>query len=476
MNPNAENNLRKRMQEYASPINLDNEWGVLTNRLNKEKKRKRQFIFIFFSFGVFAASFLLYSSLQNYKIVSANKIESIDNRNIDNPVANKTQKSLSPNSQSKVEQNKYSAVELIINNTNEENLKSKTSSEYVKSKEKNALGQAQHNNQNAGNRAATKDRQYKTKSFEEESPSYFINQNNFIGSQLSPLDKEDKLILTTQNLGIQSIPPLYLNELSFKKRERIVLAALPIISSSNSLNKRSIEIYGGVGLLYSPQNFKAIRPEPEALISIKQNSERTLETYSIDMGFRNYINNRIFIYGELSYMQGYTKLSYLETKAHNYIIENALSEVIAFKRIEPREIYRDEEVEGIRKTSYLNYNKFIAWNGSLGFGKNIIHTKKLSLDISLGLGWNIKSNVSGLTTDNQQGIIRVVNVNEVYKKSFGLSTEAALLLMYPISEQLSLEFRPILRYYNASITQADYGVASKLYRVGAIIGISYKLR
>ena len=477
MNSNEENNLRKRMQEYASPLDFDAEWEALSGRLNKERDRKKLFLFIMISFMVSITSVLIYSSMQINQIVSADKkgLVSVEckNDNIDLNLLGKTQELANTNNlHAGLSTSKNLSTKSLVNEAKQHNSKGlkPNNNKVIR---QHARDQSVQNILN--NTLRTHGSHSTNNSAEQLTINHLTNQNDKLGSHVFSSVIEDTAFSSPAWLSMQTIPAITLKGLKYDKREVDLPTSISMESSIHSSNKKAYQLYGAFGLMHSSQTFKATSDESEALRMLRQSTEQPLETYYADFGIRYAIAENFFIYGGMSYTQAHDKLTYLESNEHNYTLENVLTKVIDFRNNEALEIYTDEEVTGTRTTSYNNYNRYISYCGSVGLGKNIIQAKKLRLAISLGLGWNISSNVQGLTTNISQGVIKVVKANEVYKNSFGLSAEGALHLIYPLSTQLSIEFRPMLRYYNSPITQSDYELTSSLYRVGGVIGITHRL-
>lgn len=469
------------MQEYAAPIDLDDEWKALSGKLKKEKKRSIFFILIPLFFAIVSAGYFVNYSLSNHEINTTLNQESKTNNSssissegeelIGTPnIATTSQAMIEDTSLSDQTSNGQDVIFFELNSIKNKTRNTPTVSIGV---------DKQYNQENLNNIPYTNRQKIILGSANKlENTSATLSKNTIKASTLfTPKIINESSLASTPYFSIQSLPSVSMEEFVFDKKSpkwmSTTLSSQPII---NPLHKKAFELYGGIGILSSQQIFSARDGESNDLNLLRQSTEQALETYYAELGITYNITDRLFVYGGVSYTQAYDKFTFTQTEDQSYLVENALKEVVIFRRQDALEIYGNEEVIGRKTTSYTNYNKYNSYSGSIGIGKQIMRRQKINLAASLGLGWNIRTNSSGLITDINQGSTEVIDAAMVYNNSFGWSVEGGIHLSYPLSNQLSLELKPMLRYYTQSVTDVEYGVATNLYRVGGIIGLSHRFK
>ncbi len=268
-------------------------------------------------------------------------------------------------------------------------------------------------------------------------------------------------------------------KMMFLKYEKEIPAinTTALIPTQKRQNQNSFEIYAGAGLFLTRQGFSAKNSNFENHKLQREKSESPLETYYFDIGLNYFLNKKTFTSIGLSYAQWYDKFVYSYEQEKDYFINNALLKVIVHmpSGMEDR-IYGDTTIAGVEKVNVTHFNQYSSTNLSLMAGHYLLQFDKFSLGISGGLDWSFKTSVKGkIASPSTTGILELNSSSFIYEKSFGLGLSASIHADYHVTNRLTVQLRPAGSYYFSSITDDNYGVDAKWYRLGMAVGLKYKL-
>ena len=457
--------IKKRLQEYESPINLDVEWQALLHKQNATKKHKNWYRL--------TSLFLLLGLVALFFYFAKDK----DSHQISQPLEKSEQIASSESAESLLS---IGRNEIAISKTaNESRAKSGFQKTASLPKQDASLGRSLNlegrkkgvdQTQKISNNEMLKTSSFKKPETKEIAYDDLKDRENInaIYEKILPVIETRPIdLLAVENNIFKNIA----HELIHSK-----LGYLP--SFKNKEDKNAIEIFVGMGLLRSRQKFSTKKDDFKVHKNQREEFESPLETYFFDVGINYYLKSKVFVGTSINYVRWYDEFKYSYERDKDYLLENVLlKKIIHQPSGEEEKIFGDTIVTGKQKVNITHFNKYTSTNLSLNIGYNVMTKSRFSIGVAGGLEWNLFSSSEGkiVSPDIGMGILEINNPTPVYKRSFGIGLTGVLNLSYHITDRFALQFRPMYSYVIPSITEKSYGLDANLSRYGCVLGLKYRL-
>ncbi len=477
--------IEERINDYASPLDVDVAWSAFGERKQREKdRRKRYFLLLLFLFLLFGTCTVFYFGTDQ---VTGGKTNAFamekesgitplerEEKQITHQGITDSQLSIIDKAESTsplTKRERKSEVELASSRVTElKKLKKLEENFYEQQAETSVLGtKGEEGNKEVANSETVTINEKSTKITKEVKSTLSevasINSKT-IANTSSSKEAQQKFIIPF--VAQRSL------ELLEKRTPRQKLYFHQLTKPPSAVRtSRKLETYVLGGLYRSQQKFSATKSEAEAYQERRSNSETNLETYALELGINYYLAKRSFIGFGIHYAQWYDRLDIQYDRERVYEFENVVVKTI--KR-QPQgtidEIYGDTTIVGVETVLAKYYNTYTTISGSLIFGHYFLQKNRFLLGLSGGLNYNFQAETKGKIAAGT-GEEMVIN-NDNYRAAFGLGVAMNIHLDYKINARLYLEVRPGANYWLSSITKDNDRLQAHLYQFGLMTGLKYR--
>ncbi|MEL6141431.1 MAG: hypothetical protein AAFU67_07415 [Bacteroidota bacterium] len=454
--PQLEDQLKDRLRQYGSPIDLDAEWQSLQPHL-KQPRRRRWLIWWFSLVSVSLIAMTLFfltrptvpkEQSSTTPTVAAPPSALVPAKQERSQTISKEEPSdrsdeLQPNSSSAI----FSGSNFSDSQTGQNGVHP-VSTKVGKTSINAAMVSTPQPQMAIGSSQETA---IKHARFAEIQPAPLASAVPLLSTKLIPLPNRVRI------LSVQTTTPLEMNP---------------------QVTKRAASLFAQGGLGFTQQRFQARTTEGEAFANQRKQTESPLETYSFSLGLQLPISPKQHLVAAVAFHEWYDRLDLQFSREQDYLLENVLLQI---RESQPsgvqEEIYGDTTVVGLQHQRIRHYNRYRSYSLQLGIGQELFNKGPWSLSAQLGIQWDFNVAVEGLSSQAEinTGTLDLAEA-EVYKNSFGVGAQLGLNLQYQFTPVLDLRFSPTLQWQPNSLTTADYPIKSTYTRVGAMIGLSYRLR
>ncbi|MEO1435903.1 MAG: autotransporter outer membrane beta-barrel domain-containing protein [Bacteroidota bacterium] len=440
--------IKNKINQYDSPIDLDQAWTDLSNR----KERRKTAIFWWFSLG----AGLLLSLLAIWFWPDSRPIEQ------ESVIEQETARVLPP---------------MEIRSTNPKTLKT----EALK----------------IGQKLPQQDSEELVKSpVKEEKQPLVIDHSTILLKK-----KEQASTFNTQVISQALIQPVKPGENlegshASTPREIQLITALPtkgihllvsptepksIASNNIRINTDIVpngrwRLYVQTGIGQTWEQFNTPSTDAASYRQLRENSETSLESVGLALGFTYQFAPKWTWSAGVQYTSTYTRLEFEQVTNPTYELENVLLRIRRFSSGEEEQVFGDTTVIGTRRVQVRHFNHYQSYSLNTMLSYELWQSKRWSLQVAGGLVWNLRLQVDGriLGPENNE-FLDVVDNGAIYKRSLNLGLRSSVQLSYRIHSKWDIYVQPDLVFFQSNALQSDQSLRSRMTRGLLNMGVQYRI-
>ncbi|MEM6376576.1 MAG: hypothetical protein AAF705_00045 [Bacteroidota bacterium] len=239
-------------------------------------------------------------------------------------------------------------------------------------------------------------------------------------------------------------------------------------------HKVATQFFFRAGLGYSGQRLRAKEEAFAAFQDLRATTEEALETYRFEAGIKKQIAAKSSIQLSVNYQHSYDRIQHQYEAPKDYFFEDVLlARITDVGTGEVTERFGDTTIVGTSTLINTQYNQYKSLSASVAWGHALLQKQNLRIDFTGGLYYNFWLQTEGLVVDkvNLDGPLRPL---DDYRKAsqFGLST--GLDLDFRLGNDIWINARPVGTYGLFSATSGE-ALRSNFYSLSFMVGLKFTL-
>lgn len=454
MKNNLFDQINEQLKGYESPVDFNAEWDALYPKYKAKSRRKLRIVLWFSVIALMVFSSLLYLKLGNdNQFVINNKLDFTQNHK-SNAGKSLGDDELTTNVNDKIETilNEQSQKKKTLENTSIENkrIESVNGSNYI-----------------AHNTMSFLKSEVETKALQESNmdskiyKSENINNAKTIGllSYVTPIEQRNINIVTDEKM-FHNLAPQTLFDNEEEENEE----------------QNNIRLFINAGLGQTTQSLMSKNNDADEFLILRKSQEKPLETYIYSIGLDYRLNANSYLILSLHYNTAFDNIahSYLRPKEYSFtdiplrrIINQNTGEII-------ETVIGDTIVMGTQSVELNKYNTYKSFSARFEYGYTFINNAKFQLGLTCGIQYNIHFAADGSVRSYFDPEGPLVDIDHL-RKSIGFGILGGLDFDYMLSENLSLNVRPVGQLGLSNSALDEYQLSSKFNLLSFSLGIKYKL-
>ncbi len=429
-------NISSKLTSYESPINIENEWDKLEQRMNKEKRRRIVpfWLLVFFAFSAgFSILYLTRKPLaltkENVAIASTNPKNDATNASINNVIGQAQQNSLV-----------FQKDDYVVNaKSNINDTPQKQKSLNNKSLNKNIFAHNSSQYQYAKNGILPKnDLIQKIQTYENSEQRNTIKSNFHTQIQSIENSETNANSSTSQSAGDRIISINKIAEIVpslFVTNYQTIEIPIPFINSVIvPIKKNDLWFDAGMTIGNPVVSYTNIASESIQLVNLKKKSELPLENIQWNLSIGKNIINDFYMKIGMQYIRTNDVLKASIIDTINSLLTNAVIGTYTNSEGLKQEIIGEQKKRTITEREISKYGSTKTLNAFFLAGKNF-KLGKSQWSVEAGIGIPLWNGYTGPTLVNTN---KLKNKTEVYTSDVNSSLLANLHYLYPIRNHTSI--------------------------------------
>ncbi|MEM6725595.1 MAG: autotransporter outer membrane beta-barrel domain-containing protein [Bacteroidota bacterium] len=256
---------------------------------------------------------------------------------------------------------------------------------------------------------------------------------------------------------------------------------LPLASNSTRINtdivpsnRWSIYLQSGIGQTW--EQFSTTSSDMESYRMLRNDSETALESVGLALGLAYQLAPKWTWSAGVQYTSAYTRFEFEQVTNPTYELENVLLRIRQFSNGEEEQIFGDTTVIGTRRVQVHHFNHYQSYSLNTMLGYELWTSNRWSIQVAGGLVWNLRHQVEGrILGPSNNEILNVMDDGAIYQRSLNLGFRSSVQLSYLLHPKWSIYAQPEVVIFQGNTMQSDQALKSRLTRGMLNVGVRYRL-
>jgi hypothetical protein len=238
---------------------------------------------------------------------------------------------------------------------------------------------------------------------------------------------------------------------------------------------KNFSVFVGGGWLGAQQRFRVAAGESESYAALRQNTETALPSFTFNAGVQRTLGKKGFVEASLHYNQWYQRLNYTFEQPKNYSYSNILLKVTRIDGFgsEVLPTYGDTVIAGKQTVQIVHYNQFTSINLRLALGRQLVQTRRLAISAGAGIDGSVWRSAQGMVAA-QDPVVGTLDLNEIYKNSFGLGISAVARFEYWLYPKYALHLAPGAVWWLGNALHTNGQLEARWQQVSVSAGVTHR--
>ena len=496
MDKNFDKKIKQEMSAHRATVDADAIWKAIEPEVDaiNEKRKKRRGLIWFLLAGLLMAGggYYFLNNMNDSAAIAAEGLKKNEikndlpqtDKNNNGTINNLSEKINTENGEIHYSENDKINIEKNISK------KEKDGDEHIAKKSKDEINSTKNNKKNIAKNKNKTIYNSPVIGNTKNTGTIFIDKNNKgkivglnIGTETSSRDMASKNPSTYKADAPKRLPLLPISLFGSREQE-LVLAKRAIQNPIDNVAKKtedkispafafSIGVHGSVG--YAARQLKAVSPEHETLLKLRDDTEIPLETVVAGVRFRTTHKSGVGFVTGLQYTRMAERLHFEDTIVDVDSIDGIQALAVNLYG-DTTPIYGKVPLTTTKNILKKHFNSYRFLDVPVLVNYNFKNKNaKWAMGVEAGIFANISLKTKGEIYDKNMDIIDLEKEQpNLYKSKIGLSYYIGLTGTYDMSQKWRLAISPHIRYFPKNIAADNYRLEQKYTLYGLDMGLYYR--